>query len=48
MVRLSTPGYKGMNSESCERELEGVVAKRLSGRYTPGFRGSWIKIKNRG
>jgi bifunctional non-homologous end joining protein LigD len=31
----------------CERELEGVVAKRLSGRYTPGFRGSWIKIKNR-
>jgi ATP-dependent DNA ligase len=31
----------------CERELEGIVAKRLSGRYTPGCRGSWIKVKNR-
>jgi bifunctional non-homologous end joining protein LigD len=30
----------------CERELEGVVAKRLDGRYRPGERG-WIKIKNR-
>ena len=30
----------------CERELEGVVAKRLSGRYRPGERG-WIKVKNR-
>jgi ATP-dependent DNA ligase len=30
----------------CERELEGVVAKRRSGRYRPGERG-WIKIKNR-
>jgi bifunctional non-homologous end joining protein LigD len=30
----------------CERELEGVVAKRLNGRYRPGERG-WIKIKNR-
>jgi bifunctional non-homologous end joining protein LigD len=31
---------------ACERELEGVVAKRRSGRYRPGERG-WIKIKNR-
>jgi hypothetical protein len=30
----------------CERELEGIVAKRLDGRYRPGERG-WIKIKNR-
>jgi bifunctional non-homologous end joining protein LigD len=30
----------------CERELEGIVAKRVDGRYRPGERG-WIKIKNR-
>ena len=30
----------------CEHELEGVVAKRRSGRYVPGDRG-WIKTKNR-
>jgi bifunctional non-homologous end joining protein LigD len=30
----------------CERDLEGIVAKRLDGRYRPGERG-WIKIKNR-
>jgi bifunctional non-homologous end joining protein LigD len=46
-----TPGTfddgEGLFEAICERELEGVVAKRLSGRYTPGFRGSWIKIKNR-
>jgi bifunctional non-homologous end joining protein LigD len=30
----------------CEHELEGVVAKRRSGRYVPGERG-WIKTKNR-
>jgi bifunctional non-homologous end joining protein LigD len=30
----------------CEHELEGVVAKRRSGRYVPGGRG-WIKTKNR-
>jgi bifunctional non-homologous end joining protein LigD len=30
----------------CERELEGIVAKRLEGRYMPGYRG-WTKIKNR-
>src|SRR3954466_9634527 len=30
----------------CERNLEGVVAKRRSGRYRPGERG-WVKIKNR-
>ena len=30
----------------CEHELEGVVAKRRSGRYSPGERG-WIKTKNR-
>jgi ATP-dependent DNA ligase len=30
----------------CEHELEGVVAKRRSGRYMPG-RSGWIKTKNR-
>jgi bifunctional non-homologous end joining protein LigD len=30
----------------CEHELEGVVAKRRSGRYAAGERG-WIKVKNR-
>jgi ATP-dependent DNA ligase len=30
----------------CEHELEGVVAKRQSGRYLPGER-AWIKTKNR-
>jgi bifunctional non-homologous end joining protein LigD len=30
----------------CERELEGIVAKRVDGRYRPGERG-WVKIKNR-
>jgi bifunctional non-homologous end joining protein LigD len=30
----------------CEHELEGVVAKRMSGRYLPGRRG-WTKTKNR-
>jgi bifunctional non-homologous end joining protein LigD len=30
----------------CEYELEGVVAKRRSGRYAPGVR-AWIKTKNR-
>jgi len=31
----------------CERELEGIVAKRVDGMYRPGERGSWVKIKNR-
>ena len=30
----------------CAHELEGVVAKRLTGRYQPG-RSGWIKTKNR-
>jgi bifunctional non-homologous end joining protein LigD len=30
----------------CERELEGIVAKRVDGRHRPGERGC-IKIKNR-
>src|SRR5262245_35701393 len=30
----------------CAHELEGVVAKRRSGRYQPGERG-WVKTKNR-
>ena len=30
----------------CEHELEGVVAKRRSGRYVSGGRG-WVKTKNR-
>ena len=31
----------------CELELEGVVAKRRTGRYVEGGRGSWIKTRNR-
>ncbi len=30
----------------CEHELEGVVAKRRSGRYVSGERG-WVKTKSR-
>jgi bifunctional non-homologous end joining protein LigD len=30
----------------CERELDGIVAKRVDGSYRPGERG-WTKIKNR-
>jgi bifunctional non-homologous end joining protein LigD len=30
----------------CEHDLEGVVAKRRTGRYIPGER-SWVKTKNR-
>jgi bifunctional non-homologous end joining protein LigD len=30
----------------CKRGLEGVVAKRVDGRYRPGERG-WVKMKNR-
>jgi bifunctional non-homologous end joining protein LigD len=30
----------------CDRGLEGVVAKRRSGRYRPGQRGTWVKVKN--
>jgi bifunctional non-homologous end joining protein LigD len=30
----------------CERELEGIVAKRRDGRYRPGER-DWVKIKNK-
>ena len=33
-------------SAVCERELEGIVAKRIDGVYRPGERG-WIKTKNR-
>jgi bifunctional non-homologous end joining protein LigD len=49
---LQTPGYHvGEGSKllaaSRERGLEGVVAKRLGSRYTPGRRGdAWLKIKN--
>jgi bifunctional non-homologous end joining protein LigD len=32
----------------CDRGLEGVVAKRRSGRYRPGQRGTWVKVKNPG
>jgi ATP-dependent DNA ligase len=31
----------------CDRGMEGVVAKRLTSRYVPGDRSSWIKVKNR-
>jgi bifunctional non-homologous end joining protein LigD len=31
----------------CEHELEGVVAKRRTGRYVTGRNSSWVKTKNR-
>jgi bifunctional non-homologous end joining protein LigD len=31
----------------CERDLEGIVAKRVDGRYRPGERVGWVKVKNR-
>jgi bifunctional non-homologous end joining protein LigD len=37
---------EGLFEAVCEREQEGVVAKRVDGRYRPGQRG-WVKIKNR-
>ncbi len=47
-----TPGYhrgdgKRLLDASRKQKLEGVVAKRLDSRYTPGKRGgAWLKIKN--
>jgi bifunctional non-homologous end joining protein LigD len=49
-----TPGYsvgrsKELLAASAERGLEGIVIKRLDGRYSPGKRGgSWLKVKNLG
>jgi hypothetical protein len=40
-------GKSARRATVCDHELEGVVAKRRSGRYLPGERG-WIKTKNRG
>jgi DNA ligase D-like protein (predicted ligase)/DNA ligase D-like protein (predicted 3'-phosphoesterase) len=48
-----TPSYhvgdgKAMLAASDAQGLEGVVAKRLDGRYEPGGRsGAWLKIKNK-
>jgi hypothetical protein len=39
----SSPSSSGCGRE---HELEGVVAKRRTGRYVPGERG-WVKTKNR-
>jgi bifunctional non-homologous end joining protein LigD len=49
-----TPGYsvdhaKELLAAAAERELEGIVLKRLDSRYVPGKRtGSWLKVKNLG
>jgi len=32
---------------TCQRDLEGIVAKWKRGRYVEGERTSWVKIKNR-
>jgi bifunctional non-homologous end joining protein LigD len=54
-LRLNAPQWKtpdmfddgaALWAAVCEHELEGVVAKRRSGRYVSGGRG-WIKTKNR-
>jgi ATP-dependent DNA ligase len=39
-------GVEALCTAVCQHELE-VVAKRRSGRYVPGGRGSWVKTKNR-
>jgi bifunctional non-homologous end joining protein LigD len=50
--RWRVPGYHegagtALLAATAEQGLEGVVAKRLDSRYTPGRRdGSWLKIKN--
>jgi bifunctional non-homologous end joining protein LigD len=38
---------EALSAAVCEHELEGVVAKRRSGRYVTGGPGSWVKVKNR-
>jgi bifunctional non-homologous end joining protein LigD len=49
-----TPGYstgraRELLAASREQQLEGIVMKRLEGRYLPGKRGgSWLKVKNTG
>ncbi|HEX3735867.1 MAG TPA: non-homologous end-joining DNA ligase [Solirubrobacterales bacterium] len=49
-----TPGYSTGHAEellaaSAERNLEGLVLKRLDSRYSPGKRnGFWLKVKNIG
>jgi bifunctional non-homologous end joining protein LigD len=40
------PNGEALLAAVCEHELEGVVAKRRTGRYVPGGRG-WVKVKNR-
>ena len=49
-----TPAYsvgraKELLAAAAERQLEGIVLKRLDSRYAPGKRtGSWLKVKNLG
>jgi bifunctional non-homologous end joining protein LigD len=49
-----TPAYsvghaKELLAAAAERDLEGIVLKRLDSRYAPGKRnGSWLKVKNLG
>jgi bifunctional non-homologous end joining protein LigD len=49
-----TPAYsvghsKELLAAAAERDLEGIVLKRLESRYAPGKRnGSWLKVKNLG
>ena len=49
-----TPGYSAGHARellaaSAERQLEGIVLKRLDSRYTPGKRsGAWLKVKTVG
>ena len=49
-----TPGHavghaRELLAAAAERELEGIVLKRLDSRYVPGKRtGSWLKVKNLG
>ncbi len=48
-VRAMFPGsdFEAVQAVSKEHGMEGVVAKRLDSRYTPGVRtGNWRKIKN--
>ena len=46
MMGLEPTTFCMANGSWAREGLEGVVAKRLSSRYSPSVRG-WVKIKNR-
>jgi bifunctional non-homologous end joining protein LigD len=47
MSTMSSARGEDLFRLTCQRDLEGIVAKWKPGRYMEGERTSWIKIKNR-